>query len=55
MELDTAELFSKHIEQANFEDLNDETVQKIKASDCSLKSRGKFKAISFIFYIQISF
>ena len=24
MELDTAELFSKHIEQASFEDLNDD-------------------------------
>ena len=30
MELDAAELFSRHIEQASFEDLNDETVHKIK-------------------------
>ena len=30
MELEAAELFSKHIEQASFEDLNDETVHKIK-------------------------
>ena len=30
MELETAELFSKHIEQSKFEHLNEETVQKIK-------------------------
>ena len=30
MEFETAELFSKHIEQSRFEDLNNETVQKLK-------------------------
>ena len=30
MTLEPAELFSKHIEQSSFEDLNDETVNKIK-------------------------